>query len=123
MIPEIPHEFTDSLEDYISLNIERTFDDWLNSLSDKSIVKLEEQLFYGFQGLAYSENEHADIFHLTFKFVSMKRKRNVRKLDPAKRKEFTRELQHKVSTISFKRGLPVMRARYIINWLSNDSDS
>lgn len=123
MIPAIPHEFTDSLEDYISLNLESTFDDWLNSLSDKSIVKLEEHLFHGFQGLAYSVNEHADIFHLTFKFVSMKRKRNVRNLDPAKRKAFTRELHDKVSTISFKRGLPVMRARYIINWISGDSVS
>lgn len=119
---EISHEFTDSLNDYISLNNERTFDDWLHSLSDEAIIKLEEQLFFGLLLIKISLNEFTDIVLLIFKMVALKRKRNVNKLDPDKRVEYMRYLQDKVLTISHNRGLPMMRNGIAINFPSSDSD-
>jgi hypothetical protein len=119
---EISHEFTDSLNDYISLNNGRTFDDWLNSLSDKAIMKLEEQLFFGFLHRAKSLNEFTDIVLMIFRMVSLKRKRNVHNLDPVKRDAYMRDLHDKVLIISHNRGLPMMRAGLAINFSSTDSD-
>jgi hypothetical protein len=104
MNAEISYEFTDSLNDYIALKNEKTFDDWLHSLSDEAIMKLKEQLGSGIFLRRLTYNEFKDIVHLLTRMVSLKQNREVPELTPDERDVYMFDLYNIVLNIIHAEG-------------------